>query len=60
MTEETAEHPARPRRKGRRVDTGPKIIEQPAPRAHRRAFEPTRVVSDDELEAIHQASLTLL
>jgi len=29
-------------------------------RKHRRAFEPTRVVSDDELEAIHQASLTLL
>ena len=60
VTEEAAEHPARPRRKGRRVHTWPKIIEQPAPRAHRRPFEPTRVVSDDELEAIHHASLTLL
>ena len=27
---------------------------------HRRPFEPTRIVSDDELEAIHDASLTLL
>lgn len=33
---------------------------QPAFRHHRRLFEPTRVVSDDELEAIHDASLTLL
>ena len=35
-------------------------IEQPAFRLHQRRFEPTRIVSDDELEAIHQASLSVL
>ncbi|MGB5760514.1 MAG: trimethylamine methyltransferase family protein [Acidimicrobiales bacterium] len=36
------------------------IIEQPPISLHRRWFEPTRAVSDDELEAIHLASLTVL
>ena len=33
---------------------------QPPWRLHERRFEPTPVVSEDELEAIHQASLTVL
>ena len=33
---------------------------QPPWRLHERRFDPTPVVSDDELEAIHQASLTVL
>lgn len=60
VTQDEDPRPARKRRRGRRVDSGPKAIEQPASRKHRRLFEPTRVVSDDELESIHQASLTLL
>ncbi len=60
VTHNAAGRPARRRRKGRQVDDGPKTVDQPAFRHHRRPFEPTRVVSDDELEAIHQASLTLL
>ncbi len=35
-------------------------MEQPPFRLHRRSFEPTRVVSEDELEAIHRASLEVL
>ncbi|MEM7326480.1 MAG: trimethylamine methyltransferase family protein [Actinomycetota bacterium] len=35
-------------------------VAQPPPRRHRRWFEPTRAVSDDELESIHQASLKVL
>ncbi|NNE75093.1 MAG: trimethylamine methyltransferase family protein [Acidimicrobiales bacterium] len=35
-------------------------IQQPPYRHHRRWFEPTRAVSDDELEAIHHASLEVL
>lgn len=54
----------RRRRRGRERDRaiadGPKNIEQPEFRHHRRPFEPTRVVSDDELEAIHTASLSVL
>lgn len=42
---------------GRDTSAGPS---QPAWRLHRRTFEPTRVVSDDELESIHQASLTVM
>ena len=49
------------RRKGRRGQAdGPSAIEQPPFRLHRRVVEPTRVVSDDELEAVHEASLTIL
>lgn len=49
------------RRRGRRRDTtGPTAIEQPPFRLHRRSIEPTRVVSDDELEAVHEASLAIL
>ncbi len=36
------------------------IVEQPPFALHRRWFEPTRAVSDDELEAIHEASLRVL
>ena len=50
----------RGRRRGRQKPSGAGAIEQPPFRHHRRVFEPTRVVSDDELESIHQASLTLL
>ncbi len=35
-------------------------VPQPPFRLHRRWFEPTRAVSDDELEGIHQASLQVL
>lgn len=35
-------------------------ITQPHRTLHRRPFEPTRVVSDDQLESIHQASLAVL
>lgn len=50
------------RRSGRsRTKTdGPAKVNQPPVRLHRRWFEPTRAVSDDELEAIHQASLRVL
>ena len=52
---------ATPRRRGRRErPTGPTPPPQPPWRLHRRPFEPTRLVSDDELESIHQASLTVL
>jgi trimethylamine--corrinoid protein Co-methyltransferase len=58
------ETPARPRRRSRRHrggdDSQPPPVDQPPFRLHRRRFEPTRVVSDDELEAIHQASLRVL
>jgi len=51
----------RRRRGGRsRTPQGPTTIDQPAFRHHRRPFEPTRVVSDDQLEAIHEASLRVL
>jgi trimethylamine--corrinoid protein Co-methyltransferase len=50
-----------PRRQGRRSrPTGPQTPRQPAWRLHRRHFEPTRIVSDDQLEAIHLASLRVL
>lgn len=51
------------RRKGGRAATAASAsshIEQPASRSHRRLFEPTRAVSDDEVEAIHHASLRVL
>lgn len=41
-------------------DGAPDKIVQPEFRLHRRSFEPTRVVSDDELEAVHLASLEVL
>ncbi|MDG2428392.1 MAG: trimethylamine methyltransferase family protein [Acidimicrobiales bacterium] len=53
------------RRRGRRRDhdnadgVTQRIKQQPF-QLHRRILEPTRVVSDDELEAIHQASLAVL
>ena len=49
------------RRQGRRgAAQGPPAIEQPPFRLHRRSVEPTRVVSDDELEAVHESSLAIL
>ncbi len=54
---------SRPRRRTRRQDReerGSAPIEQPPFQLHRRPFAPTRVVSDDELEAIHLASLSVL
>lgn len=51
------------RRKRQRSQSGSAAaarIEQPPFRHHRRSFEPTRVVSDDELEATHDASLVVL
>ncbi len=50
-----------PRRRGRRDrPQGPQAPPQPDWRLHRRSFEPTRVVSDDQLESIHLASLRVL
>ena len=52
-----AEEPTRRRRRGaERAPVGP----APAPPQPRRAFKPTELLSKDELEAIHQASLTVL
>lgn len=50
------------RRRGRRRErpAGPTGPAQVPWRLYRRAFEPTRVVSDDELESIHLASLEVL
>lgn len=49
------------RRRGRRErPSGPQPPRQPDWRLHQRHFEPTRVVSDDQLEAIHLASLRVL
>lgn len=50
----------RRRRGGRAGQSGPQRVEQPPFREHRRRFEPTRLVSDDELESIHLASLAVL
>ncbi|NNC80817.1 MAG: trimethylamine methyltransferase family protein [Acidimicrobiales bacterium] len=51
----------RRRRGGRsRTPQGPTAIDQPPFRHHQRPFEPTRVVSDDQLESIHKASLSVL
>ncbi len=50
-----------PRRRGRRErPVGPVAPPQPEWRLHRRRFVPTAVVSDDELESIHEASLLVL
>ena len=52
-----------PRRRGReRQAAGPRsrLPEQKAFRQPRMRYEPTKVVSDDELEAIHRASLRVL
>ena len=50
----------RRRRPRQNVDEGPSGPVQPPWRLHERRFEPTPIVSDDELEAIHEASLTVL
>ena len=50
----------RRRRPRETVAAKPKGPVQPPWRLHERRFEPTTVVSEDELEAIHQASLTVL
>lgn len=51
---------ARRRRGNRSNVTADRCIEQPPFRLHRRVVEPTQVVSVDELEAIHNASLVVL
>lgn len=49
------------RRRGRRErPIGPQAPAQPDWRLHQRHFEPTKVVSEDQLEAIHLASLRVL
>ena len=49
------------RRRGRRArPTGPIPPSQPPWHLHERRFAPTAVISDDELEAIHQSSLLVL
>ncbi|WP_048647928.1 trimethylamine methyltransferase family protein [Nitratireductor soli] len=53
--------PGRSRRGGRAGKrSGSSSFEQPAFRQLVNPFEPTRIVSEDELEAIHNASLTVL
>jgi len=54
--------PRRRRRGGasRHAGTADASVEQPPFRHHQRWFEPTRAVSDDQLEAIHLASLKVL
>ena len=60
---------ARTRRTGRRgsarraapaVEGGPVALQQQAPGQARLPFEPTRAVSDDELESLHLAALQVL
>jgi trimethylamine--corrinoid protein Co-methyltransferase len=54
-----AERSRRGGRAGKRAG-GSAAFEQPPFRKHRIPFEPTRLVSDDELESIHLASLRVL
>jgi trimethylamine--corrinoid protein Co-methyltransferase len=54
-----AERPRRGGRAGKRAGAGDHF-EQPPFRQYRIPFEPTRIVSEDELEAIHLASLRVL
>lgn len=50
-----------PRRRGRRErPSGPIAPPQPDWHLHRRLFAPTSVISEDQLEAIHEASLQVL
>ena len=50
-----------PRRRGRRErPSGPIAPPQPDWHLHRRAFAPTAVISEDELESIHDSSLLVL
>ena len=50
-----------PRRRGRRErPSGPTAPPQPDWHLHLRRFAPTAVVSDDELESIHESSLLVL
>lgn len=56
---------AEPTRRGRRrradrAKDRDRVSEQPPFKQPRMRYEPTRAVSDDELEAIHQASLNVL
>ena len=58
---DTTETGGRRRRGGRRErPTGPVGPQQVPWRLYKRPMEPTRVVSDDELESIHLASLEVL
>lgn len=52
--------PGQRRRRGRVPIDGSTKIEQPPFRQHRRRFEPTKLISEDQLEQIHLASLGIL
>ncbi len=58
-TAPAADHVRRGGRSGKRA-AGPASFEQPAFRQLKNPLQPTRLVSDDELEAIHLASLRVL
>ncbi|MGP2493003.1 trimethylamine methyltransferase family protein [Mesorhizobium sp. PUT5] len=58
-TAPAADHVRRGGRAGKRA-AGPASFEQPAFRQLKNPLQPTRLVSDDELEAIHLASLRVL
>ncbi|MEO9876177.1 MAG: trimethylamine methyltransferase family protein [Anderseniella sp.] len=66
MSEVMGTGPRKSRRRGdaRRAaaagDSGPVTLAQQAPGQARLMFEPARIVSDDELESLHQASLEVL
>jgi len=54
------EVPARPERRGRRPDRAHTPIQQLPWQQPRLTIEPTRIVSDDQIEAIHLHSLKVL
>jgi trimethylamine--corrinoid protein Co-methyltransferase len=62
MTVSEAEAGRRRGREGSRrgAQGGKSTLQQVQRRANKRAFEPLRIVSDDQLEAIHRASLQVL
>jgi trimethylamine--corrinoid protein Co-methyltransferase len=56
----SAETRERPRRRGREERTRPEARETRARPQPRRPFPPTEIVSADELQAIHEAALTVM
>jgi len=60
MTDDVAPSGRVSRRRGRRDRAAPTGPRQKEPSRHRRPFDPVKAVSDDELEAIHHASLRVL
>ena len=47
-------------RRGRKVETGPRAIDQLPWKQPQLTLEPSRILSDDHLEAIHNESLRVL